>query len=301
MSWNLWGLSDLKNNFFAEKPKDVDGVFNASVAYYREYLLKKIFSIFEYINFPDHWELDYFQEVLFLEGAIGVTDTTAGILPLRCSWTGINFFNEPTDLIFANPVLGNFSRKIGVDGVLIRLQYNYLGIMTLLNRYANLLAMCDSAIAVNLMNSKVTFIGMAEDKTQAETMKKMYDDISMGRPAVFVKKTAVGNGENFYFNHVKEQYIAQDIQDTKRSIVNEFLTEIGINNANLNKRERLNTDEVNANDDEIRANLQHWLDNISMGLQQTNDMFGLDVSVKVRSFSRITREESGEDEPSKLG
>lgn len=293
--WMRVAWSDLKRNFFAEKPKDVDGVANASALYYREFLLKKIFSVFEF-TIPETWSMDYFQTHLFLDGYIGIVDTDAGVLPLQCSFSGINVFNEPTDIIVANPVLGSFDRKIGVNGVLLRIQYNYMGVLTMLNRYATLLAMCDSGIAVNLMNSKVTWIGMAETKAQAETMKTMYDRISMGEPAVFVKGSAIGNGESIYWNHAKENYVANEIQDTKRSLIAEFLTEIGIDNVNIDKRERLVTDEVNANDEEIRCNVQHWLENIQTGFREANDLFGLDLSVKIRSYEKINREESGTDE-----
>ena len=293
--WMKVAWSDLKRNFFAEKPKDVDGVANASALYYREFLLKKIFSVFEF-TIPDTWSMDYFQTHLFLDGYIGIVDTDAGVLPLQCSFSGINVFEEPTDIIVANPVLGSFDRKIGVNGVLLRIQYNYMGVLTMLNRYATLLAMCDSGIAVNLMNSKVTWIGMAETKAQAETMKTMYDRISMGEPAVFVKGSAIGNGESIYWNHAKENYIANEIQDTKRSLIAEFLTEIGIDNVNIDKRERLVTDEVNANDEEIRCNVQHWLENIQTGFREANDLFGLDLSVRIRSYEKINREESGTDE-----
>lgn len=288
--------SDLKRNFFAEKPKDVDGVANASALYYREFLLKKIFSVFEF-TIPETWSMDYFQTHLFLDGYIGIVDTDAGVLPLRCSFSGINVFDEPTEIIVANPVLGSFDRKIGVNGVLLRIQYNYMGVLTMLNRYAALLAMCDSGIAVNLMNSKVTMIGMAETKAQADTMKSMYDKISMGEPAVFVKGSAIGNGESIYWNRAKENYIANDIQDTKRSLIAEFLTEIGIDNVNIDKKERLVTDEVSANDEEIRCNVQHWLENIQTGFREANDLFGLDLSVKVRSYEKLNREEGVEDEP----
>lgn len=295
--WMNISFDDLRRQFFATKPSEVDGVFNSSVLYYREYLLKKVYAIFEYINFPEDWDFDYFQSVLFMEGVIGVTDTDAGVLALRCSYTGINVFDHPTTILFANPVLGNFQRTIGADGVLIKLQFNYHGILTMINRYATLLAMCDSAISVNLMNSKVAFIAMAENKAQAETMKKMYDEISMGKPAVFVKSSAINNGDAIFYNRVKEQYIATDIQDTKRTIVNEFLTEIGINNANIDKRERLNTDEVNANDQEIQANVQHWLDNLTAGFNEVNAMFDMDISVRIREY----RERGDQDESTEPG
>ena len=103
--------------------------------------------------------------------------------------------------------------------------------------------------------------------------KKMYDQITCGSPAVFYNNA---DGEsNFYLFNTKQSFIADDLQELKRNIINEFLTEIGINNANLGKRERLITDEVNANNEEIYANIEHWLTNIREGFNKANAMFGL--------------------------
>ena len=280
-------FQDLVHQFFARKPKDVDGVANTSTIYYREYLLKKILSRFEFDGLPSYWDMDYFLEVLFLDGKICITDTAAGVLPLRCGVTGIGIFEQPTECQIANPVLGSFRRTIDVDCALIRLQYNYAGCGWLINRYATLLAMCDSSVATNLMNTKATYVFKATSKAQADTMKKMYDDINCGKPAVFVGENGAINEENMFVMPAKQNFIAEDVQILKRKIINEFLTEIGINNTNQDKRERLTDDEVNANNDEVYANIQHWFDNISDGIDRANKLYNLGLSVKVREFGGI--------------
>lgn len=295
-NWNLLGYEDLKNNFFARKPKEVDGIANTSALYYREWMIKKLLGRFELTGIPENWDVDYFMTALFLEGLFTITDTSMGVLALSCGVSGVNVYNHPTEVYVANPVLGSFRRTIDEDCVVVKLQYNYKSINTMLDRYAALLAMCDSSLAVNLMNSKVTFIGLATSKNQAATMQKMYDDISMGKPAVFVKGDQV-NGENFFFNNVKQSFVADDIQLVKRKLVNEFLTEIGIDNANLDKRERLNTMEVEANNSEILCNVQHWIDNITEGFNKANAMFGLNIGIKLRDFGG---EENESAEPSEL-
>ena len=289
--WNEVRFEDLLSNFFARKPKEVDGLANTSAMYYRDWMIKKLLGRFEISGIPDNWDYDYFMTALFVDGLFTITDTEMGVLPLQCGVTGVNVFNHPTEVNVANPVLGSFRRVIDEDCVVVKLQYNYKGVNTMLDRYAALLAMCDSSISVNLMNSKVTFIGLASSKAQAETMKKMYDDISMGKPAIFLRGDQV-NGENFFFNNVKNSFIADDIQLVKRKLVNEFLTEIGINNANLDKRERLVESEVEANNSEILCNVQHWLDNIREGFDKANEMFGLSLSVKLREFEEVTSNES---------
>ena len=78
---------------------------------------------------------------------------------------------------------------------------------------------------------------------------------------------------NFFTTHVKEQYIVDKLQEEKQTIVNEFLNEIGINNANFEKKERLLVDEVNANNDEISLNMKYARDNIKECVERVNKMF----------------------------
>lgn len=296
--WNNVPLKDLVREFFARRPSDVDGVMNSSAHYYRMYLLKKLFGRFTFENIPEGWDEDYMLEVLFLNGYFTVTDTEAGILPLKCGLSGINVFEKPTTAIIANPVLGNFERLIDVDCIIVQLQPNFEGVYPIINRYATLLAMCDSSIAVNLMNTKAAHVFGATNKAQAETFKKMYDQISCGEPAVFVRDGL--NEENFFTMPVKQYFIADDVQLLKRKIIAEFLTEIGINNTNLDKRERLTDDEVNANNDEVYANIQCWIDNITWGIRKVNQMFGLNIRFVIREFGGI-KEGVTENESSELG
>ena len=177
-------FDDLKKMFLKESPKKVEGEFSWANGYYWQWALKKILSRFELENAPEGWDINYFWSHLFLDGYISILDTSLGVIPLKCGHTGINVWDRPTDIIIANHILGNFTRKIGVDGALVHLQYDYMGINPILQRFSTLLAMCDSAISVNLMNSKVSFIGFVDDQAQASTMKLMYDKISEGEPAV---------------------------------------------------------------------------------------------------------------------
>ena len=256
---------------------------------YKTWCLKKLFGAFEFGGIPDEWDYDYMLTNLFIHGYIAITDTSAGVVPLRCGITGIDIFDHPTRAIFANAVLGNFERNLygdnpATDCALVKIQYDFMGVMPIVDRYAALLALCDNSIAVNLRNSKVAFIGLVSSKQQAATFEKMYRDIDSGKPAVYAKKGDGLTTDDIYYNHVRETYIANDVQLLKQSIKNDFLTEVGLNNANTDKRERLIVDEVNANNDEVQANVQHWLDNIREGLRRANSLFGLDLSVKLRKF-----------------
>ena len=282
MSINDVMKDDALREYFSLNPKKVDPN-STTYYYYMDMLFRKAMSIYEFDGIPDNWDYDYFLSVLISHGFICVTDTVLGIIPLKCGLSGINVYNHPTTAIIANPVLGNLERTIDDDCSIIKISHTYRSdIMPICNRYATLLSECDSSISVNLMNSKVAFIGLCSSKQVSESMKLMYQKISAGEPAVFVKGDQI-NGDTILYNHVKENFIAGDVQILKRKLMSEFLTEIGVNNANTDKRERLTDNEVEANDSEIQLNAGYWLDNIKEGIEQTNNMFGLNLSVKLKN------------------
>lgn len=289
------GLDDLRRKFFRSSPKDVDAQFNVSTLFYKDKMLKKIFEVLKF-TVPEDWDLDYFREHLFLDGYVGVSDTAAGVLALKCAATGVNVFERPTDLIFANPVLGSWTSKIGKNCEVIRLQYNWMGVVPILDKYAYLLAMCDSATSVNLMNSKAAFIATAETKADAETIKAAYQAMSEGNPFVCMSK---GNADGIQWQimNVKNTYICNDISLTKQTIWQEFLTEIGIPNANTDKRERLITDEVNANNAETQFGVSHWLETIRDGMDRCNRMFGLGLAVEMNPITEGGAEHGVSAEP----
>lgn len=281
-------LSDLLRNFFAVKPKDVDGVANTSSLYYRDKLLRLVLGRFEVENWPEEWDIDYAMLQLFITGFFTITDTEIGVVPLKCGVQGKNVFNRPTEVIVANHVLGTFTRTIGETCALVRLQYNYHGIDTMLQRYATLLAMCDSSQSVNILNAKVSFVAFAESKAQAETMKKMYDSIAMGEPAVFLKGDPTLR-DQFLFNNIKQNFVGAEIQDLKNRIMDEFLSEIGIRNTNTEKRERLVTYEAESREEETASGITHWLETVNLGLEDANRLYGMQLRFKLRQLGEGRR------------
>lgn len=295
--YNQLGYQDLVREFYKDEPKDVDGVFNTSSIHYRRKLYKLVYSMFK-MHMPKTWNRKYFYQVLFQEGIIGITDTSLGVIPLRVSYTGYDVWEMPTTMLFSNHLLGNFEKTIDVDGVLITLDSDFGTMEPVVQKYATLLAMCDSSIAVNLMNSKVAFIGLADSKVAAESLRKIYDQLSAGNPAVFMKRS---DEVEFYFNNVSNTFVADKIQLLKRTFINEFLTDIGVNNINSDKKERQITDEVNANNMELEAMITDMYDNIKEGFDKANAMFpGLNLSIEWR-FKPHESTESAELESESAG
>lgn len=259
------------------KPKRINGQVAIRTDYYREELWKIIKGRFNLVA-PMGWDTEYVLNLLVKDGYFVITDTDAGVLPLRASLSGINYTDAPSKAIISVPILGSMERTIGVDCVVVYLERQfgtkYYNFKRKVRIYSEQFASADCSIDVNLINSRLGYIAEAETKAQAETIKETYDRVTEGEPLVVPRSgTLEGTGLQLLFGNVKQQYVADVIQDTKRTIMNEFLTSIGINNANTDKKERLIVDEANSNNIELVANTSLWESNIKKSNKQVKEMF----------------------------
>ena len=270
------------------KPSTTHSADNATAWYFRRYLVQKILSVFEFDGIPDTWSKDYFLYTLFLWGFVAIVDTDKfGVIPQHCSLYGYDVFYRPTNVNIANPLLrGNLRPKIGVECSLIKLQPDYGSCWDIIAYYADLLALATESLGVNLVNSKLAYVFACQDKTTAESFKKMYDKINEGNPAVFAdKKLFDDNGDPLWTtfqNNLKQNYVAGDMLNDMLKIDARFCTEIGIPNVNLAKASGVTDNEVEANDIDTKSKAALWLETIHDGLNKTNEMFDLNLSVKFR-------------------
>lgn len=254
--------------------------------YFRKYLLQKAISVFKW-KLPEEWDEDYFKYILYGIGYIAVLETrTFGVICQGGALGGYNLYYRPSYIMITNPLIkGTITANIGTDCAIIKLQPDYSSIMDIIGYYADQMALAAEALGMNMVNVKTGVVFGARDKTQAESYKKMYDDLS-GNPATFIdKKLLDDTGKPNWFpfvQNMKEQYIASDILSDMRKIEAMFDTDIGIPNANTDKKERLVTDEINANNVETASKCELWLESIKKGIKQANDMYGLTLSVDWR-------------------
>ena len=272
--------------------------------YFRKYLFQKAISVFKWNNFPVEWDKDYFLYTLYGIGYIAILDTEQyGVICQGGSLGGYNLYYRPSYIIITNPLLketitasidrrteGEFDRILTntskKECALIKLQPDYSSIMDLVGFYADQMALCAESLGMNLVNVKSATIFGADNKAMAESYKKMFDNIAEGDPAVVIDKKLMNDaGEPSWFpftQHIKESYVVSDLLSDLRKIEAMFCTEIGIPNANIDKKERLITDEVNANNIETSTRCEMWLEEIRKGLTKANEKYKLSMSVDWR-------------------
>lgn len=257
------------------KPTKIHGQDDWRTEFYRQQAKLLIKGIIKVEVNNEDWDIDYFKEHLLFDGRIGVTDTSMGVIALSCTTSGVNVYNRNNKMLFANPILGNFDRTIGDDGALIYLMDNdvYRNFTPLVDIFAYKLAACDAGIDVNIQNTKVAYVFDCSSEKQANEAKMIYQKISQGEPAVFWENEGTQISLGFYKTDVKSQYVADLLQTEKSAIKAELMTYVGINNTNLEKKERMLYDEINSNNDEIVANIDYVQECVERGVRQTNKLF----------------------------
>lgn len=263
-------------------------------AFFRRYLLQKAISRFEWVM-PETWSKKYFLYTLYGWGYLAIINTNKyGVIPQGCTLRGYDVFYRPTHAVIANPLLrGLKDLRIGTQTELIKLMPDCGSIMDLVGFYADMMALTAETAGLNILNSKLSYVFAASEKSAAESFKKLYDKIASGEPAAVVDKNLLNDDGSkawdYFAQNLKANYIAGDLLSDLRKWEAEFDTKIGIANANTDKKERLISDEVNANNEETRSLSEQWLECLTESVEKARNMFGLSESeftVKIRETSR---------------
>lgn len=283
-------------NYFNQQPSQVKGVFNEAVAHYKRVLYFKLYSRYD-IKLPDNMPLNWFRFWLFNFGSIATIYTNRfGWLAMPYGISALDIYYQPKEILVSSPQFEQPKKGlIGLNSEIIKCFDDYYGFEHIVTKYAVMLAACDKSINVNLMNAVIAKVIACKNKKQADEYKEAFGTASQGNPFVTIL------GDNWdglqirdLIGDVRSDYIADKIEDLRRCLINDFLTEVGINNANLAKRERLNSDEVNANNEEVMSLTVVALENMKDGARRLNELAGEElIDIKLREYPQ--REEGLEN------
>ena len=277
---------------------------------YRRYLLQKAMSVFKW-EFPKSWDENYFLFGLYGIGNVAQIQHKeyGNIVQNLVGYRGHDIYYRPTivtisNAVFPVPIERNIVKEWDENAsaeesaVIWHLTPDYCGIMDLINYYAGLMANLSGAVDSNAYNCHVAYIFTAKNKSIAETFKKVYDQISEGNPAVFAdSKLFDDDGKPLYEmigEDINSFYIIDKLLLDLSKLDDMFSQEIGIPNANTEKKERMITDEVNANNFETKSKCELWLDNLHKCEKLSEKVFGAENTPRV-SWREELEIEGGDD------
>lgn len=274
-----YGLKNMENSKFFPSTYHIDSKI---LAYNFRYLFQRAVSVFKW-NIPESIEKNYFLYTLYTIGYGFVFNTIEyGTIFNHGGLSGYDIYYQPAFAVVANPLLEKNAEyynkmRIGKDCAIIRLTPDYMGIWDICKYYAELLSEAGSSLKTNLVNTKFAYIFGANNKTTAESLKKLYDNIASGETAVFADKKLYDENGNLSVtvlsNTVKNIYIGDQLIQDIRAIMNDFDSLIGIPNGNINKKERMIVDEANKNNIETKSLCYLWIETLKKDIEKSNKMF----------------------------
>jgi len=268
--------------------------------HYVGYLSKLIYQLFEWENLPDTVDPRYLEMTLHNSGQLAFhKDKNVGYIVLKGTQAGklnhygvmdrfqavtVGNFNEITRQFYIYHYLGQNENKINPDkrdyGVLIQNNDLATPTMNAVRLFAIELAELKATIRTNVLAQKTPYIITGNDLNML-TMKNIYSQVEANSPAIFTDKTV--DLETFNVHLTPAPFVADKLNTQRNAVWNEFMTFIGINNANLEKKERMLEEEVTSNNEQMTASENIMLKSRLEACERINWLYDLNVKVKMRT------------------
>jgi hypothetical protein len=265
---------------------------------YRQYLnrlTELAISMFEWKNLPDTVDARYLELHLFETGCmVYFKDEVIGDLCLDC------IVNGRLD-VYGNPLLrraysgyNNYQKLLKYNNSVI-IWNNYLHSNSILDveMFARRLYNIDRIIDINANAQKTPVLVLGNEK-QRLTLLNLYKEYDGNAPFIFGDKNLDINALKALSTNAP--YVCDKLYQLKTQIWNEALTYLGISNINIQKKERLITDEVTRNQGGTIASRYSRLETRRQAVEKINEMFGTNIEVNYREdFQQVDDDNQPED------
>lgn len=282
---NYWDYAaQSSSQYFQLQPAPVKGAINAQAQVERRYLAHKLYSVFDF-DLPDNWDHDYFKLFTLLYGSTAIIYTKQfGWINGPYSIIKMGLYYKPVMIEVMNQWMDRPATGLsGINCGVVRCFGDYCGFFDLLNQYATTLALLERDVNINLMTCNTGYMILASGKKEADTIQELYSRSSQGQPLVIAGQGNFKNGNRMELVNpdVSKNFLVDKLLGSRRDIVNNFLTEIGIPNANYQKKERQTIEEVRQNNRETTSIVTVARDNIQREFDKINAISGLNLRVKL--------------------
>ena len=275
---------------FGAPPKRTKGQHDIDIVRLERMYLRVLQELavnrFKWVGLPDSVNERFLEYTLMRRGLVVMYFDTDydEYLALQGAGAGpLNMYDDPTSF----RVTGNstFVGKTVDASDCVPIWANVLRVpdWDIIMTYAKKLASIDRTIDINLRNARRSRV-IVTDETGQLSAQNINNQIDSGSPVITVNNTGYAMMEHwtaFDLGIHPDQIV--NLQTSRQRIWNECMGLMGINFANQDKRERLVSAEVGANDEQIDSMKNVILAERQRAVRQMNDKFGLSVDIKLRT------------------
>lgn len=254
---------------------------NRTYVQYVNRLTELAISMFEWKGLPESVDSRYIELHLFSNGCmVYFNDEVMGNLCLDCTYNGgLDVYGYPI-LRRAYSSYNGYNRLLkDSNSVIIWNNLLHIPSEADIRAYARRLWVLDRIIDVNANAQKTPILVQGNEK-QRLSLVNLYKEYDGNAPVIFGDSSL--NTEGLKSISTGAPYVADRIYELKTQIWNEALTYLGISNINIQKKERLITDEVTRNQGGTVASRYSRLEARRQAVERINDMFGTNIKVNYR-------------------
>lgn len=261
--------------------------------YYIRRLTELAVSSFEYTNVPDTVDIAYMERQLFFQGSAIFfrDDVTGDYLALKNTFSGdFNVTGIPNKRVAMGE--NGYNNPLDTSNSVI-IYNNMLRTNTFpdMEMFAMRLTNIDRSIDVNVNAQKTPVIVLANEQ-QRLTMLNLFKEVDGNAPVIFGDKNLDLNAIKGL--NINAPFVSDKLYNLKSQIWNEALTYLGISNTNIQKKERMISDEVNRNQGGTIASRYSRLESRRFAFKQINEMFGTNIEVNYRDLNENEKLLGGE-------
>lgn len=243
-------------------------------------------NAFEWTGLPDGIKPRHLENYLFQKGrCIFFRDPEMSYMALECSDGG--HLNVNGDPLFYHATGHGYHKRFAADDCVI-IENNLLQLATepFVMFYVNKLTEAERTMDVNVKSCKTPVVFACDDK-DVLTFKRLFSMVDGNVPAIFADKGLNLDAIQAYQTGAK--FLGNDLMDYKRSVESDLLTFLGQNNTPVDKKERLITDEAEANNQMIEGFAELQLEARQRACEAINEHWGLKIQVKRRGSDPVDK------------
>lgn len=295
-------------------PVEYKGITNVQHNFniYFDLLTNKVCNLFVWEGLPETVDERALNLNLLLKGRVCFTEFNGKLYALDGNVGGEpNAYYLPQDFIIANPILGSKQVKVrqkdgsssveGLDGILMgNSDVDLLsdrakgGLYGLIYQTAGLLADNISSLNVSQINGRVSQIWTADNDAMARTAELVLTDIYSGKPYKVVSQDIIDKVGVLEAGASGQTNTLLNLIEAHQYILAQFYREIGIGDNFNMKRERINTAETELMTGSLDVNVWNMLKNRVKAVEQINELFGTNISVRFNK--NVYTEDEGDEE-----
>lgn len=257
---------------------------NISNNQYFKRLAELSMTMFDWQNLPETVDPRFLELTLFFDGqAVFFEDEELGYLCLQCLTSGnFDVYRIPIErrAIAVNGYNRDLTRE---NSVIIYNNYLHCNSVTDCVMFADRMYDLDRTIEINARAQKTPVLIRGTEK-QRLSLINIYQKWDGNEPVIFGDKQFDPN--SLQVLNTGAPYVADKLYGLKTQLWNEALTYLGISNVNMQKRERMVSDEVVRQMGAVIASRYSRLESRRQACEKINEIFGLNVWVDYREDYR---------------